>query len=148
MSSLESNHLLNGVSFYSNRLRTGFIESQVINLSPRKAYAGHAFLNILFQVQIHEVNMKIGWWSENELQNLGSAKIGYHTNLSPDDVWVDNYIDLLSLDLPQSYQNLKNIRVLLPFNTNGFKFDLTNYPVGDRNKGRLSIGQICFDYLA
>ena len=148
MSSLESNHLLNGVSFYSNRLRTGFIESQVINLSPRKAYAGHAFLNILFQVQIYEVNMKIGWWSENELQNLGSAKIGYHTNLSPDDIWVGNYIDLLSLDLPQSYQNLKNIRVLLPFNTNGFKFDLTNYPVGDRNKGRLSIGQICFDYLA
>lgn len=147
MSSLESNHLLNGISFYSNRLRTGFIESQVINLSPRKAYAGHAFLDILFQVQIYEVNMEIGWWSENELQNLGSAKIGYHTHLTSDDFWVDNYIDLLSLDLPQSYQNLKNIRVLLPFNTNGFKFDLTNYPVGDRNKGRLSIGQICFDYL-
>ena len=51
-----------------------------------------------------------------------------------------------SLDLPTSYLSLKTYSFIMSEETNGIRFYNINQAIGDRNKGRLSIGTLCIYY--
>lgn len=140
------NHSLNGVDFISRRLRTGYIQSSVINLSPRRSGAGLATFDIFFTFNIYELNVELAWWSNNEHETEGYAELIEHKANNDDLTWVhyaDNYIENV---LPHSYQQLVNKRYLFGPNTDGIRFSVQNDPVGNQNRGRLSIGVMMFDY--
>lgn len=59
-------HTINGYTFDSERLRTGFIENSTINLSPRRENAGYSRFDIIFPNNILKFNVEMAWWSDNE----------------------------------------------------------------------------------
>lgn len=146
MSYLDLNHYKDGLYFSSRRKRCGFIEQTVINLSPRKAYAGLAYLEVILPKLIYECNIEMAWWSANEYHEGQYSQFIYHTQNNDIDEWEIPYISLNTRNLNLSYKNLTNERFFLPSSSDGFGLYLTNYPIGDRNKGRLSLGRIIVDY--
>ena len=139
-------HTKDNITFTSDRLRTGFIQSSVINLSPRRQNSGHAEFLINLPKYIYEFNLELAWWSPVELQDDGYADLNYHYSNGDFNAWVTDYQSIHDLDLEEDYENLKNYQFLIDDYCNGIGFDLTNLAVGNRNKGRLSIGTIIIDY--
>lgn len=136
-----------GLSFSTKRLRTGYIQSSVINLSPRRYNAGFATLDITIPYSIRNFSIDMAWWSNHELQNGGYARIMY-LDTENDDNWITDFVDIHNLGLNTSYQNLTKECFSMPEETYGLRVCATNSSTGDRNLGRLSLGRMDIDYYA
>ncbi len=129
----------------TNRLRTGYIEDEVVNLSPRRQGAGNAYFEISFNKPIKRLSVDLAWWSQYEYQTDGVARIFCKDSFGN---WILNFVDLHSLLLNTSRSNRSKFIFDLPTDDDyyGIKFFLQNQAVGDRNKGRLSIGDLEIQY--
>jgi len=139
-------HLKDNLNFVSRRYRTGYIQSSVINLSPRRENAGSAWFEIIFSNQIYQFDLQIAWWSQQEHQNDGFAYLKHHEINDSSTTWHAYLASFTELTISQYYGLLTQLRFILPNNCDGLKFELGNLAVGNRNLGRLSLGQMVFDY--
>lgn len=136
------NFIVNGLSFSTSRLRTGYIEETAINLSPRRSGAGFAIFDIVLPKRIKQFDARLGWWSNHEMQNDGAALIMYEW----DGDWLSGFVNLLQEDLPLSKNSLSKRTYFMVEESYGIRFYLMNTPIGDRNLGRLCLGELNIEY--
>jgi hypothetical protein len=132
----------------TNRLRTGYIENSFINLSPHRAGAGHAFLEIYSPTYINRFAFDASFWSENEFADKlnFSALVQYKTSTSD---WI-TLLDLVKdINLSENRWNQDYFGFIFSeCNVNAIRIDYTDLiPFGSRNKGRISIGELSILHL-
>ncbi len=133
-----------GFHFGTNRLRCGYIENQYLVLSANRANAGLAFLEMNFETAIKAMNFDISLWSG--LEGLGSddyVKIYYKDSNGK---WREKMtLEINQLSTLKSYPDNYYITFTAP--TKGIKFEVYDAnPTGDRNKGRIVIGDMILFY--
>lgn len=133
------------LNIQTERLRTGFIENQYIVMSPMRENAGAAYLTYSFSQPIKMVDMDLMFWSGIEgINNInGTATLEYKNNQGQWIVFADllNGLDLSTRYNPKYYDFVFETPVQeIRFNVN------VSNPYGDRNKGRICIGEMNFYY--
>ena len=135
----------NGLLFETKRLRCGYTQKEYINLCPRKAGAGTAYLDYYFENPVYKIEVNLSFWSNDERYfgaNIAEAQIKYQ-RLCENDMLPA--LDLLTADLPTDRTQQKTYTVTFPGGTRHFSFYTHfDYMSGftDRNKGRISIGDM------
>jgi len=127
--------------FDTHRLRTGYIEQEFIVLSPRRSGAGTAFLEYHFPEPIIEIDIELALWSSSEYLNIidSEAKLKYKDSTGN---WIE-VLDLLrDVTLSTNRQFADNFRLVFPDGIFAFGIFATSSPIGDRNKGRICIGDL------
>lgn len=133
------------ISFNTKRLRCGYIHDEFINLSPRRLGAGLAYLEFEFSINIYAIDLDISMWSNSEMTSAANstAYIQYK-DLSGN---YHNLIDLYNdITLSKDRTNQDHLVFTFPELTTSFRFYTTSDAVGDRNKGRISIGDLSVYY--
>ncbi len=128
------------ITFETKRLRTGFIENEYIVLSPRRENAGVAYLEYELERPIKELSVELTLWSSTEILTMttSSARLEYMDEDGNWTVLLDLLNDIkLSIDrtLPNFY------RIVFPDNVTKFRYYVSSEATGDRNKGRICIGE-------
>ncbi len=147
---LDQNVSLGSLNFSTKRLRCGYIENQYINLSPRKQGFGTAYLDFKFINPIRSLTINISFWSNKEMYNSTACAYIKSKPLTDtdQDAWVED-IDLLhDVVLSKDRNNQTVINLSFPKKTREIRVyahfnDMP--PPTDRNKGRISIGNITID---
>lgn len=132
-------------SFITNRFRCGFTQGEAINISTKRVSPGLAYLEYTFSKSISKIEIDLAWWSSNEKVNSlnSNYRIEY---LIDQDVYFAS-VDLWSIDLSKDRNNPTKVTVFFPSGVNTFRiYGLTNNPINDRNKGRLSIFDLVVEY--
>lgn len=125
----------------TKRLRCGYIEHECINLSPRKENAGTAYIDFSLDTYVYRIDVDLCLWSDTEylLPIDSEAYIQYKNSLGN---WV-TAIDLLNdIELSQDRLFPENYTIVFPEKTKEFRIFVKTNDVGDRNKGRLCIGDL------
>lgn len=128
----------------TKRLRAGFIQNECINLSPRREGAGLAYLEFDFGDDVvREIDIDISFWSDSEYftSTDSSAYIQYYDEFVGD--WVTSF-DLLAdcvLSTDRTNPNHLNAR-FIDETTHKFRIYAETEPIGNVNKGRISIHKI------
>lgn len=140
------NVTIDDLVFKTKRLRCGYIEEEVINLAPRRKGAGLAYLQFNFDNYIRKVSVELSMWSAFEYMYSYDSSILLEY-LDPDTgIWT-TYFDLLNdISLSKDRSKQDNFIINFPNRTKIFRFYSTSSALGDRNKGRLSIGVMCVEY--
>ena len=126
----------------TDRLRTGYIEGTYINLSPRRSGAGVAYLEYSFNKSVERISFNISFWSGAESLST-SDSYAYFQVRDPFGNWV-TYIDLLK-DVSLSQNRYSQNHFEFNFSSQDVycvRFISHSSAVGDRNKGRISIGMM------
>ena len=125
----------------TNRLRTGYIEEEYINLSARRLNAGKAYLEYHLPSYIKKIIINISFWSNGEMfvSGLDRAEIQY---LNSNGEW-KTFVDLLDdVELSKDRSNQNTLVLYFPEKISSFRIYAENDALGDRNKGRISIGKL------
>lgn len=132
--------------FTTKRLRCGYIENQFINLSPRKKGFDTAYIEYEFINPIVSMDLNISFWSDDEryeYPNSAYSLIQYKNLYN--DIWIDKFDLLNDIALSTDRNNQSNLHFDFPFKTREIRiishFDKIS-GLNDRNKGRISIGNI------
>lgn len=130
-----------GAIVNTTRLRTGYIEEEYIVLSPRRSGAGTASLEYSFNSSVNSICVDLTKWSNSEMLNTyDSSAIIYS---SVDGILYYPQLDLLNDINLSTVRNFPDqYRINFPRGTNHVKFVVTSSAVGDRNKGRICIGNM------
>ena len=142
----QNSHQFNELIVNTSRLRSGFIENAVVNLSPRREDAGSSYLKVQIDNVLTKFELEMAWWSENEFQN-DAISLLYYRDILNIDLWMPFINIKEDLNLNMGYDCLQNYIFVLREETDGFMILNKNLPVGDRNKGRISIGKTKIYYL-
>lgn len=136
------------ISINTNRLRCGYIEEEYINLSPKRSGAGTAYLEYYFDKAVRKFDMNLSYWqSLDRLSKLNSSAdfyvLKHHVDESSDYYYWEHSLDLIDANLTTDRYNQDSFSFNYVGNeVFGFKFYLTSPATGDRNLGRISIGNI------
>ena len=142
-------------TFYTNRLRTGYVnhydstntyvDAQYLVLSAKRANAGVAYLEYTFNTPIDWIYFDVRWWSSSEgiSQFNGEALLQYKDSSG-------NWVTAIDLQRDISYPYLSTLedypsKLHYRFDQPIYEFRFyvqSNNPTGDRNKGRLVIGEL------
>lgn len=137
----ETNITVKGLNITSQRLRCGYIENSYINLSPRRAGAGEAYLRLTWDKPIYSYMFGASYWSSSE--NIdGDAVV---RTMNKNGVWQSIStadFDLKSLGLSTSRYEIKRFIGEHSEGICGLEFYTTAEAIGDRNKGRICIDDI------
>lgn len=134
--------LSNGVNLYTNRLRTSYIENKYLVLSPNRANAGTAYLDISFPNRVQRLSFNAAMWSGLEGQIDQEFKIQYMSSSG----WKD-YISISPSDLTTLKDYPNDFTILFPKNTSRIRFySSKSNPIGDRNKGRIVLDNFQVKY--
>ncbi len=120
-----------------NRFRTGYIEKECINLSPRLLNEGTAYLEYKFSKKVKRINVDLSFWSSTEF--ITSKDSEYLIQYSIDGVWFTTKNLWTDVNLSKDRKKPTNVEVEFPESISNFRFYAKTEPIGDRNKGRLSI---------
>lgn len=125
----------------TRRLRTGYIEEEYINLSSRRLNAGIAYLEYNCPSYIKKLKINISFWSNAEMyvSGLDKAEIQY---LDTEGNWQKLFDLLDDISLSTDRENQNTIYLHFPKETSTFRIYAENDALGDRNKGRISIGRV------
>lgn len=134
-----------GLTFNTTRLRTGYIHSEYVTLSPRKAGYGTAYIEYKFTNPVRKIEVDLSYWSNDEryyVNNNPEARIEYQRLCET--TWLES-LDLLAANLSTDRNNQKTYTIEFSGGTRLFRlythFDtMTGFT--DRNKGRISIGDM------
>ena len=128
-------------TIFTRRLRTGYIQNQYVVLSPRRENAGYATLELYFSTPILAVDLDICLWSNNE--QLSGTGCGASVVEKPDyQTFIYHYNLLTDYNLSTNRNNPDRIRFDFPDQADGIAFRAQAPAVGDRNKGRICIGNM------
>lgn len=132
---------LQKISFETTRLRCGYIEEEYIVLSPRRKDAGIAYLVYSFKSNIQQIKVDLTMWSVNEHFNTNdsNAVIQYKDKTGN---WI-TIVDLLNdISLSKDRKEPNNYTIVFPKGISEFRFYCQSTATGDRNKGRICIGNM------
>lgn len=131
------------LTFNMNMLRTGFIENEFINLSPRRSGAGTAYLEYVFTEKVYRIDVDLSLWGASESINANNATaVIQYKNSSGQ--WV-TILDLLNdVTLSTNRYNQDTYSIVFPNGTYEYRYYMTADAIGSQNKGRLSIGNTVF----
>ena len=127
----------------TKRLRTGYIENQFINLSPRKVDAGLAYLEYnLVNKQIKKIKFNFSLWSGAEQLNDADSRLEFHYYQKLYGAWIieKRLLDPTYLSYDRSHQ--KEYEIVFSQPVSSFRFYSTSSAIGTRNKGRSCIGDM------
>ncbi len=134
----------NGFTFNTKRLRCSYIENQYLVLSANRANAGLAYLEMEFDVAIKAMNLDISLWSGNE--GLGAndyIKLYYKDE---NGIWQEQMdFDVFTISTMREFQD----NLYIEFDSPAYEIKFEVYestPSGDRNKGRVVIGDMNLFY--
>ena len=130
-----------GTEIETNRLRASYIEDKVFVLSPRREDAGTAFIEFEFPRPVSYVNLDLRLWSSNEgLFTYLDDTIGLYAPADSDTA--TRLFDTSELYYGDS-QPMSNFGIAFDEPSTTFKIEAkVANPEGDRNKGRVCIGDI------
>jgi len=137
---------VDNLTFETKRLRTGYIEEEVINLSPRREDAGLAYLQYNFDNYIRKITVDLSMWSSSENMYTSDSTLLLQYLDPNKGVWVTYYDLLNDINLGTDRYNQDEYIINFPNMTKSFRFYSTSSALGDRNKGRLSIGDMVIEY--
>ncbi|MCD8194943.1 MAG: C39 family peptidase [Coprobacillus sp.] len=133
------------LTFSTTRLRTGYIENEYINLSPRREGYGTAYLEYDLVNPVTSIDVNLSFWSSDEryyTQDNPEARLEYKELCGEE--WIEA-LDLLNCNLPTDRYNQSTYKVEFEAGTRCFRF-YTNFEsmsgYTDRNKGRICIGDM------
>ena len=136
-----SNISKNGYLINTKRLRTGYIENEYINLSSRRENAGIAYLEFYCPFFIRKIDLDISFWSSNELYLFdGNCALIQYMDLNAN--WITIFDLLNDVTLSTNRNNQNKLTVKFPKDVSNFRIYAENNPIGDRNKGRISIKRL------
>ncbi len=126
-------------SFDTNRLRTGYIEQEYINLSPRRSGAGTAYLEYKFSKKVYRIDVDLSFWSASEYiyPSNATAVLQYKDEFGN---WVTALDLLRDISLSKDRYNQDTYSIVFPNGTYEYRYYMTADAIGNRNKGRISIG--------
>lgn len=135
-----------GLELNTNRLRCGYIENQYLVLSAKRENAGLAFLEMNYDLTVTAMTYELALWSGLEELNImeSDVRIEYKT-LSGEWIAASEGIPIYEMS---TLKNLPKIyHISFPVLTRGIKFVVkTDSPSGDRNKGRIVLGDMNLFY--
>ena len=138
----ETKFTLENFEVDTSRLRCGFIENEVINLSPNRLDAGEAYFEMKFNKYIKQMDVDISFWSDEEYLNKFLGDYAYIQIKDKLGVW-QNEIDLLDYGISTDRYNQTKISISIPQCTKSIRFIAhVEIPLSARNKGRISIGNM------
>lgn len=138
----ETKFTLEDFEVNTRRLRCGFIENEVVNLSPNRLNAGDAYFEMKFNKNIKQMDVDISFWSDEEYLNKLLGDYAYIQIKDKLGVW-QTEIDLLDYGISTDRYNQTKISVNIPQYTKAIRFiSHVEIPLSARNKGRISIGDI------
>lgn len=134
-----------GYSFKVNRLRCGFIHDEYLTISPRKQGFNEAYIEWNFKNPVTHLEIDIAFWSDDErydYPNIGYPTIDYRH--------LGNYrwitaVDLLNGEISTDRDHMTHISLDFPMKIKQLRVrSWFAYISGlnDRNKGRISVGNI------
>ncbi len=125
--------LSNGTSLTTERLRSSYIENQYLVMSPNRADAGTAYIDISFPTKASKISFDASAWSLNEGMANETFKLQYY-----DGGWKD-HISINPDKLPD--KSVPNRYVaMFPKDTTRVRFLASHVnPSGTRNKGRICL---------
>ncbi|MBS5853208.1 MAG: hypothetical protein ACLUG4_08410 [Bacilli bacterium] len=132
----------NTYTLQTTRLRCGYIEEEYIVLSPRRENAGVAYLAFSFNDNISQINVDMTMWSNSEYLYASDGSVALLQVKDNNNNWI-TLLDLLNdITLPTDRNNPNNYIITFPQNIKEFRFYVASAQVGNRNKGRVCIGNI------
>ena len=140
--------MADSISVNTNRLRRGYIEEEYINLSPKRSGAGAAYLEYYFDKAVRKFDMNLSYWQVlDRLSKLNFSADFYVLKHRVDEsggyYYWEHSLDLIDVNLTTDRYNQDSFSFNYVGNeVFGFKFYLTSPATGDRNLGRISIGNI------
>lgn len=134
-------NLSNGIILQTSRLRTSYIEDEYLVLSPNRANAGTAYLDITFPNSVSKMSFSTSMWSSLEGVINEDFKIQYYDNKWNDHISIEPSGLSTLKDYPDSFVTL------FPKDIKRVRFYATHSaPSGDRNKGRICISDFKIEY--
>jgi hypothetical protein len=135
-----------GFEFSTTRLRCGYIENEYLVLSSKREDAGTAYLEFDFNVPIYAINFDISLWSGLEGLTDYNSSIRLETRISKNSDWNLEHNFIVS-DLATNKDLEENMYLKFSTPTQNFRFIVEcDHPSGDRNKGRVVLGDITLFY--
>lgn len=130
-----------------SRLRCGYIEDQYLNLSPRKAGQGQAYLQIEFKEKLPtSVAFGVTMWRNSELMPFREGD-SFKVYVKSNGKWSEAY-DILN-DVPGfSMMERREVARLLISRSSieGIKFEAMSNPTGSSNSGRVCIDDLVLNF--
>lgn len=134
-----------GLSFQTKRLRCGFIHDEYLTISSRKTNYNTAYIDYSFTNPVRKLVMNISFWSDDErYQSPNISTLLFQWKNLNSDYW-DFNLDLLDMNLSTDRNNQTKLVVEFKQKTREFRiYSHFSYTSGqsDRNKGRVSIGDV------
>jgi hypothetical protein len=131
-----------GLNISTARLRCGYIESEYINLSPKREGAGSAYFEMHFDRPVYSYMVGLAFWSASELLFPNDGDTCKMETLQNNGVWVEE-LDLLSdVILSTDRTHVDRFSFQRPEGIFGLRFISSAKATGTRNKGRLCIDDI------
>lgn len=133
-----------GKSISTNRLRCSYIENEYLVLSPKRDGAGQAYLHLIFDKPIQQLEFDVTTWSSHEDSANETFIIQYKRG------FYDGFYNQVEIN-PQFMLNDKDrmeyYKVRFPSNVYSIRFYAEHdNPEGDRNKGRIVLDNIIASY--
>ncbi len=132
---------VNSLSFTTYRKRTGYIENEYVNLSPYRQNAGEAFFVLHFTCNIRKFDINISYWQiKDKLSNLNSTA---YLEVMRGGNWYHqtDLINDISLSTDRTKQDTFSYSYIGE-EIQGIRIKMTSPAIGDRNLGRISVGNI------
>ncbi len=134
--------LANGFHFGTSRLRCGYIDNKYLVLSADRANAGLAYLEMNFDVDIKAMNLDISLWGNLE-GVLTSIQLFYVDKKGV----LHEYIDFDPFEMSRLREYPDNYYISFPEPVSEIRIEVYQAkPSGDRNKGRVVIGDMNLFY--
>lgn len=127
-----------------DRLRCGYIENSYVVLSPKRKNAGMAYLTMNFNVPVHWYKLNISLWSNSE-GLFPSNCTACIQEKNANGFWTTRFDLLNNYALSTNPEYMNTLEFNCPNDIYGLRIIVTSPATGDRNKGRICLGDMVFD---
>lgn len=133
---------VDSLTISTRRLRTGYIEDEYVNLSPKRQNAGKSFLELNFDKRVRAFDINLSYWQiSDKLSPLNASATLEVKNTNGN--W-EKQLDLLndvSLSTNRNFQESYIFRYI-GAEIKGIRINVNSPATGTSNGGRISIGNL------
>ena len=131
---------LDKLTLYTYRLRTGYIEEEYVNVSPKREGAGEAYLECFFSYKVRHFSINLSYWQIlDKLSKENSTAVLEMYNGNDWNFAMDLIDANLSTD--RTHQDVFSFS-FIGKEIYAFRIRVAAPTIGNRNLGRISIGNI------
>lgn len=131
---------LDKLTLYTYRLRTGYIEEEYVNVSPKREGAGEAYLECFFSDRVRHFSINLSYWQILDKLSKDNSTAVLETYNGKE--W-SFAMDLIYANLSTDRTHQEEFSFsFIGKEIYAFRIRATAPATGDRNLGRISIGNI------